>query len=117
MHKVCKDNDKIPIPDECIWYYQCSRGEYIPLRCPRKSFVGPSGLQSWSVQMFDPKLRQCVDKQKISVENDCTSYMECVINKPVSPFEKWVTFKCAQSLHFEPDTKTCVDPSHSSCGN
>lgn len=53
------------IPDECVWYNQCIRGQYEPVRCPRKIVQGPGGVQAWSTQMFDIETNECIDKRKV----------------------------------------------------
>lgn len=66
--------------------------------------------------MFDPYLKKCVEKSKISVPEKCSLYRECKLDESISHIEKWIESDCGSSFHFDPISKTCINSSLSTCG-
>ena len=113
--ETCSLGHKVSLRGECIYYRICENNVYITKKCPRPAIDYIDG--KWSQQMFDPVREQCVDKHPVSIPGKCNAYKECIINKEVSPVERWIESYCAPSFHFDDLTHKCIRSSQLSCSN
>lgn len=66
--------------------------------------------------MFNPQTNNCTTNMKLTVEDKCHSYRQCVVIDTVSPFLKWNEVACGAGLHFDQERQACVDSVNSTCG-
>ena len=67
--------------------------------------------------MFDPEAKKEIDKKKLSISGQCSSFKECKQNKTISTYAKWTILKCGSLLHFDQNSQECIDQKFSTCGN
>ena len=75
-----------------------------------------SSILSNRSKIFDPVKLKCVDRQKLAIDGECSSYKECIKDESISLFEKWRTTSCGESMHFDESTQSCVPAFNSTCG-
>jgi len=103
---TCSNKDKIPAADACNTYWYCRNGTLEYLWCPKIPII----------QVFDPKIKQCIPNVKLPVDNhfECAkSFKEClnVYNK----YETWTIFKCDPFSYFDHGKQECLP--NSDCNN
>lgn len=64
--------------------------------------------------MFNIQTNSCTQNMKLSVENKCHSFKECVAIDSVSPFMKWTELKCnGEDQVFDQQRQECVHSANS----
>ena len=104
---MCIDNK--PLLAECEWYRRCFNGKYVTSRCP----LDNQGRR----QIFNPVTKNCTENMKLSIDDKCYSYRECIANDSESPFMKWTEIECEGSdQYFDQNKQECVNSADSTCG-
>ena len=101
------NNDMRPLRDECEWYQLCRDGRYVSLRCPTDG----SGMR----KMFNPLTKNCTSNMKLTIDDKCHSYRQCVVIDIVSPFLKWTEVACGADQQFDQERQECVVSDNTPC--
>ncbi|EDV97898.1 GH17129 [Drosophila grimshawi] len=98
----CKDGETQADPIDCLSYYVCCSGVFVPKSCSSGNYWNPS---SATCQLNNgqccPNTGKCTENELQVDPQDCAAYYLCVMGQLTSQ-------KCASGTYFDTTIKACV---------